>query len=73
MGWTDEVRVSGCHGPAIEAGNAFPIRTTSRHACGIDRRLRCVVWLPRGVVDTPTQETSATRLSWAFFSAHPMP
>jgi polyhydroxybutyrate depolymerase len=28
---------------------------------------------PRGAADTPTQEISATRLSWAFFSAHPMP
>lgn len=28
---------------------------------------------PRGAADTPTQEISATSLSWGFFSAHPMP
>lgn len=28
---------------------------------------------PRGPADAPTQEISATRLSWEFFAAHPMP
>jgi polyhydroxybutyrate depolymerase len=28
---------------------------------------------PRGLADTPTQDISATRLSWEFFTAHPMP